>query len=284
MGSLEGHLVPGTVFILLSMWWYIKIVFSCVKRKKEALVKSRISDNALIPANHRVHLWFPCRLKSRQLPVEPVAKTVLALFGAALELLYENQYRLLDPKGNFVQSHLNNYAHATMFSIFALSGAVDLTDHYSLLPLPRGMCHVVLSWAFFVEGLLFYNHLHGRPSLDVHVHTFIYLIAFATAVVILLELLIASPLPLILRAYLTTIHGTWFYQVGFVLHGRRPWENIEANVEFITIALVWHMVSIFILYTAIYAIINRVISKRMKKIVLKSSILESESESEYESK
>lgn len=284
MGSLEGHLVPGTIFILISLWWYTRAVVLCLKRRKERVIKRVKSKDAVAPSINRFHYWFPVKIRSCQLPVEPVAKTFLATCGVALELIYERQYTLLDEKGNFVQIHLNNYAHATMYSIFALSGVLDLIDFYSLLRLPEGTTHFILGWAFFVEGLLFYNHLHGRSSLDVHFHSYIYFLAFATAIVLLLEVAITNPLPMILRAYLTSIHGTWFYQIGFALHFRSPWRNNTSNVEFITIALVWHMISVFVLYTVIYAIIHQVTLKRMKITELNKRILESDSESEFENK
>ena len=280
MGSLIGHLVPGTMFILLSLWWYINAVFACIKRRKGVLLKTKTSDGSTNLCIPRPQAWFPCSYKNREIPFEPVAKVVLAFSGGLLELLYESQYRLFDMKGDFVQSHLNNFAHSTMFSIFALSGLIDLSENYSLLPLPRGTSNLILSWGFFVEGLLFYNHLHGRSALNVHIHTFIYLLAFATAVVILLEIASISPLPLILRAYFTTVHGTWFYQVGFVLHGPSPWQNNERNVEFTTIALVWHMIAVFIVYAATYAVMHRVFSRMSNIAVHRSRILETESESD----
>jgi len=58
----------------------------------------------------------------------------------------------------------------TMFFFFGLNGAVDLCQ-YKKWDLPPKLDYVSAVLAFSVEAFLFYNHLHGRPPMDVMVKT-----------------------------------------------------------------------------------------------------------------
>ncbi len=68
--------------------------------------------------------------------------------------------------GHFV--HLGNAQHMTMFFFFGFNGLVDLCYHKKL-GLPPNLDYVTATIGFGVEGFLFFNHLHGRPHMDIQV-------------------------------------------------------------------------------------------------------------------
>lgn len=255
MGSFVGHAIPGLMFLLASIWWLLgalrRIFSHQTSTQREPLLRNRQS-NRLFNATHRVTFVLTTR-KGRRIPLEALVKIVFSVTGMIGELVYEKQWILVDETKGFVSEHLNNYSHMSMYCMFALSGIVDLLMHYYIAMMPLGLDHIFLSLAFFVEGLLFYFHLHGRSQLSERVHTFVYLISFLTSFVILTEMkAVRDPIPTIARAFLTSLQGSWFFQIAFVLHGVKPWHNSSENIEFISIAFVWHIIGACSLYLLIF--------------------------------
>ena len=64
----------------------------------------------------------------------------------------------------------NNAQHMTMFFAFGLAAFVELLVHYDVR-LPAGVDFLANMFAYAVEAFLFHFHLHGRNSVDIHVHT-----------------------------------------------------------------------------------------------------------------
>lgn len=68
-------------------------------------------------------------------------------------------------------------------------------------------------------GFLFLYHLHGRDMLDVHVHTLLLYAIFGQAFICLLEVFHRGNILLeLLRATLTILQGSWFWQVSVCMH------------------------------------------------------------------
>ncbi|KAK3753242.1 hypothetical protein QZH41_004462 [Actinostola sp. cb2023] len=263
MGSFVGHAVPGTMLTIGSIWWLIgalRLSFLHLTSKQNPPLLQKPRNNRIRGERRQQRATFGCvERRTSKIPFEPILKVVLSIVGVLGELFYESQWVLLDSNNDFVQEHLNNYAHVSMYSLFGLSGVVDLLVHYKAAPFPSGLDHVFLALAFFAEGMLFFFHLGGRPELIVRLHTFLYVISFLTSVVLLLEMKVddRTPVPALSRAFLTSLQGTWFFQIAFVLHGARPWKNSSANVEFVAIAFVWHIFVVAALYLVIFVMAYR---------------------------
>ena len=239
MGSLVGHLVPGLMCILLSLWWFIGEILRRSQPNERSHVKQR--SNFIQPA------WYSCpgqRLSNR--PVEPALKVAFALLGVIGELPLSNASALYDESGKFFPSHIDNYAHTVMYCFFGFTGVVDLVMWYNLLPLPPKFDCLIFSLAFWIEGFLFFFHLHGRDELNVRLHTILYVIIFVTAAAFLLAVIHDQFIPFLclLKAYLLCLQGTWFSQIGFVLFGQHPWKNSPSNVEFLGIAFAVHVIAL----------------------------------------
>jgi hypothetical protein len=144
-----------------------------------------------------------------------------------------------------------------MFAFFSFSGLLESLQFYNVLSLPKGAEHLVLSFAFFIEGLLFYFHLDGRPVLDKHLHILLYFVIFATSFVLILEAWMkTSFLLLVVRVYLTMLQGTWFLQIAHSLYGTNPWKDTAPNREFVTIAFAWHALALLFLWLACFVLVS----------------------------
>lgn len=248
MGSLHGHLVPGSMFITLSVWWYIGEILqktrpNATARANRTRGKQRSTE---IPS-----LWYfcPCE-RLAKFPAEPLIKVVFAVLGILGELPGSNATSLFDSSGELVPSHVDNYAHSMMYGFFGLTGVVDLVIWYKVLPLPPKFEYLVFSLAFWIEGFLFFFHLDGRDELNVRLHTILYIIVFVTAAVFLSAVFSDQFIPFMgfLKAYLISLQGSWFFQTGFVLFGPSPWKNVHSNVEFLGIVFAFHALVLFIVH------------------------------------
>jgi len=276
MGSLQGHLLPGSMFIIISVWWFIGETLQ--KRHGGYFNRSRGRFRGSKAAVQPV--WYSCpgtRLSS--LPVEPIAKIVFLVLGVLAELFVSRAATLYDENGELIAQHLDNYTHAVMYGFFGLSGLVDLMVWFDLLPLPPKFDYFVFSLAFWFEGFLFCFHLHGRDELNVRLHTFLYILVFVTAAVFFLAVISDQFFHLLsfLKAYLMGLQGSWFFQAGFVLFGPNPWKNSSSNVEFLGVVFAFHALTWFVVHLILHIACYHCY---VKKNQLNESLQEEESSDE----
>lgn len=248
MGSLQGHLLPGSMFILISVWWFIgETLQKGAHRRYFDRPRGRFRGSRAVVQP----VWYSCPgARFSAIPVEPIVKVVFAVLGVLAELFVGRAATLYDDDGELVAKHLDNYTHAVMYGFFGLSGVVDLVMWFELFPLPPKFDYFVSSLAFFFEGLLFCFHLHGRDELNVRLHTFLYILVFVTAAVFFLAVISDQFFHFVgfLRAYLLSLQGSWFFQIGFVLFGPNPWKNSPVRVEFLSIVFAFHALTWFVVH------------------------------------
>jgi len=223
-----GHIIPGTFFIGLSLWWIYSILYR--------YYKCRITHQE---GNYRNSATFPTVALSR-VPVEAIFKVVASSIGIAGEVGTG-----FDGNGHWIQ--WGNAQHISMFFFFGLSGVMDALYFYGF-HLPPNLDYATATIAFLIEGFLFGNHLHGRTPLDVMIHTYLFYIIICGAVCVGLEGVYRTSVILALaRAYTVLIQGTWFYQVGFMLYpppGVEKWdEKSHTQMMIATVAFTWHCAS-----------------------------------------
>ena len=164
MGSLIGHVVPGSFFGLFAIWWsyvVLKRYFEC------RLTRQPFRSEMISPA-----YGYSARgsLKAaRSSPrVCPPGETALKLVSIFIGFLGE-YFTALDDNGRFAEIH--NGQHMTMFAFFSFHAFFELMYFYRFPGIPLRMDLVLAATAFAVEGVLFVWHLHGRSPLDVQVST-----------------------------------------------------------------------------------------------------------------
>lgn len=108
MGSFKGHVLPGTLFLLVGMWHIWSSVVRYVAN----------------PKTFRVRVWNPVpgfdgRLKFMELYLIAIGTFI----DLCIELLYSTHLKFVDD-GN--PSHLNNLEHSGMLLMFFIFGLVAL--------------------------------------------------------------------------------------------------------------------------------------------------------------
>ncbi|KAM4544586.1 transmembrane protein 45B [Odontesthes bonariensis] len=228
MANFGGHAIPGTFFLLYGFWLTVKHTLQ--------------------------HYWRTRQPKGRQL-MPPFFKRMdyleggLKIFAAFVGIMVEQfvvdgpHARLYD-RENDSWVKLMNWQHSTMYLFFGISG-IALVTSTSCRLVPVGVDRLALSFALFVEGFLFYFHVHARPPLDAHIHSLLLVAVFGGSASTMLEVFKRDNLVLeLLRACLFILQGSWFYQIGFVLYPLRgpEWDlNLHANIMFITMCFCWHL-------------------------------------------
>ena len=169
MGSLLGHLVPGTMFIISSLWGFIGgILPNGPNRNYSGRHRGVYSTRANYRGSKEFvePVWYRCGgARLSKLPVEPVVKVVFALLGVLGELVESRATSLFDENGEFVSKNLDNYAHSVMYGFFGLSGVVDLVKWYALLPLPPNSTIWSCHWRFGSKAFCFSSTFTVEMSL-----------------------------------------------------------------------------------------------------------------------
>ncbi|XP_065582958.1 transmembrane protein 45B-like [Artemia franciscana] len=229
MGTLLGHVLPGTFFIGFSFWWTWAIFqrYTLWHKKKQTKHSMCYRNSA------SYHCFF-----FQNLPIEGIVKLMAITIGILGETItgFEN--------GQFV--HYGNAQHITMFFFFGLNGIVDIIMFYTNF-LPKKLDYLTASLGFAVEAFLFANHLHGRSSMDKQVHYYLNYAVMACAISTLAEMRYQkSIIPSICRVLFTMVQGFWFYTVGFILYppnGWAPWNQEDHDQMMnITTLYCWHYI------------------------------------------
>ncbi|KAL7646431.1 UNVERIFIED_CONTAM: hypothetical protein RMT77_003344 [Armadillidium vulgare] len=244
MGSFMGHIVPGTFFLIFSLWWTWSVFhkyFICLKESKEFARRGSVSKRKKNPPLYINTLSFPCTCCCARLPLEGVIKIIAVIIGMTGEFVcgFEN--------GRF--SHLNNAQHMTMFFFFGLNGVMDILHHYRI-PLPPDLEYASGILALGMEALLFFYHLHGRPPMDIQVHMLLFYVIICGAVAAAFEMRYRNNvLPALCRIYFIMLQGTWFYGVAFILYppvGEKWDVNSHQQMMIVTLIFTWHNAAIFV--------------------------------------
>lgn len=229
MGNFGGHALPGSFFIIFSLWW----TWQAFRRYHHSKQKN-------LPFQSSVTFHADCLPRCKSLQWEGILKVFFTSVGLAIEII--TAYK----DGHFV--HIGNGQHATMFFFFGLSGVVDILMHHGA-PLPQNTDYAIAMLAFIVEDVLFMFHMHGRGGLDVTIHTLLIYIIHACVVMCALEMRYKNSIIItVARCYLVLLQGTWFWQAGFILY--KPltaWqEGDHKEIMLITMIFTWHMAVNFI--------------------------------------
>jgi hypothetical protein len=168
MGTLMGHVLPGTFFAIFAIWWGfcvpVKYFHSCHSRKKSQK-----------PNPYRSSTTFSCLCcpssSLRQIPLESYLKLICVTIGilgeAVTGLKHPYDDTLRRKKWTFLEG---NAQHITMFFSFGFASLIEILVH-AKYNLPKGIEYLANIFAFGVEGFLFHFHLHGGDDIEIHVHT-----------------------------------------------------------------------------------------------------------------
>jgi hypothetical protein len=168
MGTLMGHIVPGTFFAIFAVWWGFCVAVKYF-HSRHSTKKSRK------PNPYRTSTTFSCiccpSSSLRQIPLESYIKIICVSIGILGEVVtgFHHNYdeKLKRKVWHFVEV---NAQHVTMFFTFGLAALFEILV-YAKYNLPKGIDFIMNILAFGVEAFLFHFHLHGKDEIDIHVHT-----------------------------------------------------------------------------------------------------------------
>lgn len=246
MGTFGGHALPGSFFIIFSVWWTVQQFrrYFASQRKGGLPFKSTVT----YPLDF-IRCGPPGLRRWEWEGFFKVFFTTIGFMGEVITARHDGQF-----------AYFGNGQHATMFFFFGLSGAVDILVHHGA-PLPRGVEYLIATLAFIVEAMLFMFHLHGRTSIDVLIHTLLLYVVYFNIIVCIIEMRYRHSITVALsRTFLVFVQGTWFWQAGFLLYNPLPgaveWEGENhEQMMVVTMMFAWHMGAVFIIMASIGAIV-----------------------------
>ncbi|XP_028277510.1 transmembrane protein 45B [Parambassis ranga] len=252
MANFGGHAIPGSFFLLYGFWLAVKYILK--------------------------HYWRTRQHKGRQV-TPPFFKRMeyfeggLQIFASFVGIMVE-QFVVDGPHAHLYNKEssewvkLMNWQHSTMYLFFGISG-IALVATTRCKVVPAGTDRVALSLALFVEGFLFYYHVHHRPLLDAHIHSLLLVAVFGGSASTMLEVFIKDNIILeLLRACFFILQGSWFYQIGFVLYplSGPVWDQtLHDNIMFVTMCFCWHLAVALLLVTCTSSVVWWTVSRFSEK-------------------
>ncbi|XP_068456000.1 transmembrane protein 45B [Clinocottus analis] len=242
MANFGGHAIPGSFFLLLGFWLTVKHILQHYCRT------SKPKGRQILPPFFRKMDY---------------TEGGFLMFGAFVGIMVE-QFVVDGPHAHLYNTEnkawvkLMNWQHGTMYLFFGISGGALVASTASKL-VPAGVDRLALSLALFVEGFLFYYHVHSRPPLDAHIHSLLLVAVFFGSANTMLEVFIRDNIILeLFKACLFILQGSWFYQIGFVLYppSGPKWDLTEhSNIMFITMCFCWHFAVAMLLVVCISTVV-----------------------------
>lgn len=205
MGSFKGHVVPGTLFLMVGLWHMWCSVYRYVTN----------------PKSFRIRVWHPVPgFKGKLKYLELYMVVIGSFIDLCIELVYAPHLRYF-VDGVLNPNHLNNFEHSGMLIMFFIFGLIALISvKTSYLPLPDGALCLIAATAFSSEYLLFYFHSTNHKGLEGYYHFILVLLIGLCVLTCVVGALFPSSFPLDLtNGMAITLQGLWFYQTAFTLYG-----------------------------------------------------------------
>ena len=120
MGGFISHAVAGTMFLTISVWWFIGDVLQMNRRS--GTLRAKDKQKRKRRSNRFQLVWYQCPGPTlSKIPLEPMIKVVLSAIGILVEMPFNNSAKLYDEQGELITKNLRNHGHALMYGFFGLN-------------------------------------------------------------------------------------------------------------------------------------------------------------------
>ncbi|XP_077994369.1 transmembrane protein 45A-like [Glandiceps talaboti] len=274
MGNWKGHVLPGTFFFAVGFYWAMKYSYRLITKKTTNVTSHQNGkvSNPVVLASDGVRLrnikTYPSEFW------EGVTIVCMWVIGVMVEL---------PPKDSFPYRHVvmfddsetgrpfifgNKWQHITMYTFFGIYGLTLILARTCVAGL-RDHEKIFIALAYFVEGLLFYFHVHGRTFLDITVH---YMLVITIAMNTISAAAENWRKDDVLLRFISTlfimVQGTWFWQAAYILYppnSDAKWdEDSHASVMFATFAYCWHIAANLLIIAGVYGLVSTYVHVRGK--------------------
>ncbi|EPY82382.1 Transmembrane epididymal protein 1A [Camelus dromedarius] len=250
MGTLEGHLLPGSFFLFYSLYYSVLTSLALLRGQ-------RFLRPPLPPREKRGHRWW------QLFPVEGVVKIVISLIGIFPEFFYPlgvSRLRMVDwedPRRPFMFK--DNWQHVTMYGFFLLSGVVDIVSQACQARQNMKLERAAEALAFFVLVLMMGSHIENKGTLEIRVHVLFMVPTFLVSLVLTIEVWVPDqPQLWVLKTWMGLVLSNWMLHFSVLLYvppSGQPWraEN-PVDLAFLTIFFCWHLGLAAAMLAAVYGL------------------------------
>lgn len=198
MSQFAGYVIPGVVFLVFGLKWLVEVIL------EPSLDTERSGREMALESRRRSirRKLFCCRLKG--LPAEGIIKLSIAGTAMAGSILIAYPHNQLQK--------MSDVLYATIYVFFAISGLVDVLVFYSPDSMPLGIENFGLCLSFIIEGLVFHLNLFNESFMFQHTHILLISTIYATAFILLVEVIYPQSITKLARVFLTILHGSWYIQ------------------------------------------------------------------------
>lgn len=243
MGSFFGHALPGTFFYMFGVWHLLNAFYYHIK--------SNGTQQNYTKKSAMAYSFRSCCQK-KHIPLEGIVKLVCCIIGMAVESY------------GFFLKNAGMYQHFTMYSFFGFAGLIDILVFYEVA-IPLKFDYGMHAFSFFIEGLLFAFHVHGRTHLDVTLHILLVYTCYSGPIIIVFMILFEKYLIFnVFYGISLMVQGSWFWQVGSILYpiyGGHWCETCMNEVMKATVIFCWHLFLNGVFVTIMYAVMVRIVKR-----------------------
>ncbi|XP_077994368.1 transmembrane protein 45B-like [Glandiceps talaboti] len=271
MGNWRGHIVPGISLFVIGFYWAIKYSYRSVTKKTTALLRHNGDESSpMVLGRGRMRLSNIKKCPSEFW--EGVALICFWVIGVMVEMSamgispYQHIAMFDDSTPGRLFIWGNKWLHITIYTFFMIYG-IALIFARTCVPGLRDHEKIFIALAYFVEGILFYFHIHERTSLDTIVH---YMPVITSALNTIFALAETWKKDDVLFPFISTlflmVQGTWFWQVAYILYppniDAKFDEDNHANVMFVTFAYCWHIAANLFIIAGVYGVVSSCVHLR----------------------
>lgn len=200
-----------------------------------------------------------CYDRMKDVPLDAIMKIIYGFGAAMAELFYPPGTNKLVLRQNGHWVHMPEWQHFTMYSMFMLSGIVDIVSQKCLRRREETIEKTIVAMAFYITAMLLFYHQHGE-SLEAESHHLLFYANMGICASLTLEVWFPNDQKLVwLHTLLIMQMGSWLFHLAFILFGDRvgveKWnENDHGSAMMLPLFYSWHLILNSCLMAAIHAV------------------------------